>query len=369
MKRFLYLFLALWVLASCHDEDAPRLSEKTVIVYIAGDNSLSDFSHININQMEKGLLDNGHKLIVYVDTRKETPKLLRIQKDDTEEIKSVTVKEYGEHNSADPKILKQVLNDAKKLYPSKSYGLVLWSHATAWLPPKGATTYSFAEDKGKEIDIRELPAAIPDGFDYIIFDACWMASVEVLYELKDKVPYILSSPIEVLGEGLPYDKVVPLFFKNTDTEKRLTAIAETFYNHYNEKEGDYQTAATTLVKTSELTGLATATKALLLPNPLQKWKYNYDKIQKLDSFGYTTIMFDFLDFLEKNYDNSKLGTIKEQLKKTVIYEKHTKNYLGVPLKNLCGLSCYIPTKDNSLNKYYKTLSWTEASGFYVLLEQ
>ncbi len=368
MKRFLYLFLALWVLASCHDEDAPRLSEKTVIVYIAGDNTLSDSSFANINQMEEGMFDNRQKLIVYVDNQKGNPKLLKIERDDTDEIKSSTIKEYKEHNSADPKILNKVLNDAKRMYPAKSYGLVLWSHATSWLPPKGATTRSFGEDKGKEIDIKELPAAIPEGFEYIIFDACWMASIEVLYELKDVTPYILASPIEVLAEGLPYDKVVPLFFKEMDTEKRLMAIGEIFYNHYNEKTGDYQTAATTLIKTSEMDELAKLTKDLILNNPLPLWDYNHQKIQKLDSFKYTTIMFDFLDFLEQNYEKNKLRNIKEQLKKTIIYEAHTPNYLGKPLERLCGVSCYVPVKNKRLNRYYKTLSWAEASGFYSLLE-
>ncbi len=373
MKKNFYILLSLFAFIACradnNDEEIKTPNERTVIVYMAADNTLSEYAYDNINQMEKGLLDNDHELIVYVDTKEDIPKLLKIQKDDTEEIKSTIIREYDEHNSAEPKTLNRVLRDAKRLSPAKSYGLVLWSHATSWLPPKKITTYSFSEDEGKEIDVRELPAAIPNGFDYIIFDACWMASIEVLYELKDKVPYILSSPIEVLGEGLPYDKVVPLFFKNTNTEKQLMAIAEAFYNHYNEKEGDYQTAATTLIKASELEELAKVTQNLFAYNPLPKWGYNYDKIQKLDSFKHTTLMFDFLDFLEQNYKERKLTNVKKQLQKTILYEAHTPNYLGVPLKRLCGLSCYVPKQNSSLNKYYKTLSWTKASGFSTLLEE
>lgn len=369
MKYFTYLLISLLLLVSCHSDDTPSFSEKTVIVYIAGDNSLSKFSSININQMEKGLPSNNLNLIVYVDTKNEAPKLLKIRKDQSGEVKSKVVKEYEEHNSADPTIVNKIITEAKQSYPAQSYGLILWSHGTSWLPPKQRPkTRSFGEDNGREIDIKDLPKAIPDGFDYIIFDACWMASVEVLYELRNKTPYILSSPIEVLGEGLPYEKVVPLLFDDNDTKTRLIEIAETFYRHYNKKSGEYQTAASSLIKTSEMEDLARETRKIISQNPLSSWDYHQNKIQKLDRFNTNTYLFDFEDFLDKNYPQNKLRTIKKLLENTVIYERHTANYLGKPLNNLCGLSCYVPTKDNPLNSYYKTLSWTEASGFDILFE-
>ena len=44
------------------------------------------------------------------------------------------LKTYDFDNSTNPSTLNTVLIDAKMLSPSKQYGLILWSHATGWLP-------------------------------------------------------------------------------------------------------------------------------------------------------------------------------------------------------------------------------------------
>ena len=65
------------------------------------------------------------------------------------------------------------------------------------------------------MDISELAAAI-DGsgvrFDYLLFDACFMSSVEALYDLRRAADYIVASPCEVMAHGFPYDTVIPSLF-------------------------------------------------------------------------------------------------------------------------------------------------------------
>ena len=46
-------------------------------------------------------------------------------------------------------------------------------------------------------------------FDFIMFDACFMMSVEVAYEVRNYTDYYIGSPTENPGPGAPYDKVVP----------------------------------------------------------------------------------------------------------------------------------------------------------------
>lgn len=57
-----------------------------------------------------------------------------------------------------------------------------------------------------QIETTDLADAMADaGFhtEYILFDACYMSSVEVAYELKDVTHYLIASPTEVLSYGFP----------------------------------------------------------------------------------------------------------------------------------------------------------------------
>ncbi len=384
MKNLVYSLLILLTFVACHDDDAPqiKMSDTTVIVYMVADNNLNPYAKDNINKMEKGLPNNKQNLIVYFDPLNDMPKLLRIQKDNSKDIKSEVIAEYKEQNSADPIVMNKVLNDIKKRYPSKSYGLILWSHGDAWIPPKQVQTRAIFEDNGIEMDIKDFAQALPNGFDYCIFDACWMGSVEFLYELRNKTPFVLASAIEVMGDGMPYDEIVPFFFEDIKTEKKLMKIGSAFFNYYNnyynkkyteQQNRQAKTAQTSLIKMSELEELANRTRTLLKQNPLPLWDYNINKVQKLYTFIKERPLYDFMDFLAKNYTTNEIDPIQTQLNKVVLFERYTERYLDeIPLQNVCGLSCYIPQQNgrfSKYNSYYQTLSWTKASGFHTLFKE
>src|SRR5690606_42061570 len=118
------------------------------------------------------------------------------------------------HNSADPMVMKRVITDAMERFPSQSYGLILWSHATGWIPPPAGKIKlkSFGDDQGDEMDIKELKNALPNNLDFILFDACSMASVEVLYEIKDKAKHFIVSQCEAVANRMPYNNIVDYQF-------------------------------------------------------------------------------------------------------------------------------------------------------------
>ena len=165
---------------------------------------------------------NGH-LVVYLDapawSEDTCPQLFSIRQG-----KATPVKQYGRHNSASGEVLQSVIGDAMSMFPARSYGLVLWSHGTGWLPegvysdlprsasPAAARPQSFGRDGGSEIDVAALAEAMPVKFEFIIFDACLMGSVEVLYQLRGKANTIVASPTETLVVGFPYDEVIPCLF-------------------------------------------------------------------------------------------------------------------------------------------------------------
>jgi hypothetical protein len=194
-------FITILFLYSCEKDNSetPSLPARTVIVYMIADNNLDNFAVNDINEMEQGWNSklNGN-LIVYVDRAQGAgvahPVVYKITHDTTSNVVSPVVNVYAEQNSADASIMHQILSDIITDCPAENYGLILWSHGTGWLPA-GATTdnqskqieqRSFGRDNDSEMNIFELKVALPRHFDFIIFDACYMGTIEVIYELEAK---------------------------------------------------------------------------------------------------------------------------------------------------------------------------------------
>lgn len=363
---FLFSLILILLTPSCEkgNDLVPLRPERTVIVYMAARNNLSEYALNNISQMEQGLARKELNLLVYLNVPGQSPGVLKISPGGASE----TVISYPAHNAADPAVMGKVLSDIKEKYPADSYGLILWSHASSWMPPgTRPETLSFGEHQGDEMDIRELEEALPGKFEYIVFDACSMASVEVAYELREKADYLLASPTETIASGMPYHLVVNHFFEGREG---LGKAAREYVEYYQQKEGDYRSATVSLLDCAELPQLAAATREVLENAHFDSDDYHRDEIQRLDfdnppaSEGY-----DFWDFFEKNLPAAELTSLKQQLGKTVLYSQHTSEFLGEPIEAFSGLSCYIPHQDDEfINNYYKTLDWSKASGFDLLIK-
>lgn len=349
--------------------DDPQIAARTVMVYVAANNSLVTDAYDNINQMESAFEHIDGNLIVYARLTDADPALYEISHDDSPFINSRKVKEYPEHDSSDPKVMRMIFSDMQSLYPATSYGAILWSHATSWLPPgAGAiSTRSFGDDNGSEMDVKDLNLALPDYLDFLIFDACSMASVEVLYEIKEKTRYVVASPAEVVSVGMPYDRLLQDLF-DEDTETGLKEVARQFYEYYNSLEGVYQSATISLLDMVRLETLAQATKDVLTTYPLLYPDYRIEELQRLDFLsGSPTAGYDFLDFFQKNVEATALPRLEEALEQTVLYKAHTTNFNNIPINTFSGLSIYVPHSDTEhLHGYYRALKWYEASGYYIL---
>lgn len=375
--RIVYNMLCLVVLISClsackKDLILPEKEPKfrTVMVYLAANNSLIDAAYKNINQMEEAIGDVDGDLIVYARLQGVKPALYRILPDKSSEIRSRIVKEYAPHNSSDPAVMKQVLDDIQSLYPAQTYGLILWSHATGWIPPVqgGVKVKSFGDDNGNVMDIKDFGHALPDDLDFILFDACSMASVEVLYEIKDKASYFISSPGEVIANGMPYGMITNDFFQHG--VKPYQVIAQKYYDHYNRQSNLMRSATVSVIDSRQLMGLAIESKQLLsqFKSPYPNLKRNEIQRMDFDRSGNPLIAFDYKDFLVSNFGTNNTARVIQQLSKVVMFKANTPSFNNLEIKHNGGITCYIPTSENEgvLHDYYRTLAWYKASGFDLL---
>jgi hypothetical protein len=311
-----------------------------------------------MEEMKRGFMETGVNLIVFSDLPDELPCIMEISPES-----ATTVHAYQEFNSMEPSQMRQVLNDIISRYPAESYGLILWSHGTSWLPA-GVRLKSFGEDAGKQMDIQALAEALPVHLDFILFDACLMGAVEVAYELREKADYLIASSTETVYEGFPYDLIVPELLK---PNINLALIAETYFDYYNSLPGAYCSATVSLTDCKELKRLAELTGQLLSGRSYDLSSFDRTAVQRLDVYSeqYT---FDFLDFVNKLLPEADKSLFIQQLGKTVLYRANTGRFIeAYDIETYCGLSCYIPHPDrDDLNGYYKTLGWYAASGFNLL---
>lgn len=240
---------------------------------------------------------------------------------------------------------------------------------TASVPTSWPATKWFGQDTGESpagyLDTEQLSEAIPSGvFDWILFDACFMASAEMLYALRDKADRIVCSPAEVIADGFPYAEIMAELLR---PEPDLRAVCESYYLHYaRHAQSSYRSATVSLVETSQLEALAAATAsvlgAALTADPEVLSNMDLNRLQPLDRYR-RHFLFDMgsvVGELETRglVPASLAGAWRAQLARTVTYEAHTPTMLGLALDACCGLSMYVPVASYAdLNEYYRTLEW------------
>lgn len=373
--RYITLILFALCAVSCRRDPAPEPepphASRTVIAYLCGDNNLSAEVDIKIMALRQGMERIGPttaNLIVYADYRDAMPELVRI----THEGRT-TLKRYAEINSASPDNLRGVLEEIIGRYPADSYGLICFSHASGWLPqgalndPEGfgrarpAGTRSIFEDSGCEMPLADFAGALilPGGrkFDFIVLEACFMAGVEVAYELKDKTDHIVASAAEMLSDGFVdvYPEGLSLLMQ---PEPDLRGFAHAYFQVWNAKSGAYRSATVSVINTAHLDGLAAAVGDIY-PAAAD---VDVSFVQHFDRYPYH-LFFDLSDAIEKMAQPEQKALFDTALNKVVEYEAATPLFMfgesySFPIDHHCGLTTYIrQTGFPDLNEYYTTLKW------------
>ena len=368
-----FLFLA-FIFASCSDEDKLDVvtPKQTILVYMAGNNSLSSFTYDNLRAIIEGAKNTKieeSNLLIYLKNSTKPPKLYKIEKNKQGVADSVLVKIYDDHNSVDIQTMKTTITEVFDEYPAEEKGLFLWSHGTAWLPSDlDNHLRSFSQDGTNHMEITELREALPDGIDYIIFDVCYMASAEVIYEIKDKAKYIIASSTEIMGDGFPYHLTLPILLEDKNMETRLIDAAESFYNFYNAQSGVSQTGNISVVKTAEFDKLVTSCRRILshrytedqMVDP-SKYGLDVQALEYLTAPYQYSFLYDLADYVSLFDKDNTLDTTPVLYKKTTQYSFFANPRTSMPIDTYSGLSIYVPQKKNpKMNEWYKRLAWYKA---------
>lgn len=374
-KNLLLLLLIPLFLGGCAKKVDEGPAKRTVLVYVAAANNLYSYAQSNLTDMIAGYGQTDpqeNRLIVYYDTGDGVPCLLQVDASGAHPLQ-----EYPGANSTDPDQLHKVVSQVLQDFPAKSYGLILWSHATGWIP-KGfplavknqwsltafPATRTFGnqyfEGQRCEIEISDLADALPTGaFDFILIDACLMGGVEVAYALREKTDYLIAYPTEVIADGMPYREITAPLFSDAPTQDYCRQIARKFYEHYDAQSGVYRSASVALIETAALEALARSVREVVKDNP-EVATLPLSSVQHYDLYS-SPFMYDLDDFIGQLATPAQYQTFRQALDNAVLYQAHTDTFFSLPLERCCGLSVYIPSEQYAdCLPYYQDTPWYRA---------
>lgn len=397
MKKIFYLFVLLCVfLSGCHN-DEPHItgarkpqpkSKRTIVVYMAAENRLQYNAQLDLTEMRNAKADipEGSQVVIFVDDC-ETPRLYKLTNSGLK-----TIKQYDEDFICTrAEEMTGVLEDIYTSFPSESYGLILWSHGSGWVPGTKvrhvSDTFSFGTDNGKnspyidlgeELSITTL-AEVLSHFpkqEFIMFDCCLMQCVEVAYELKDLAQYIIASPAEIPAMGAPYDKLLAHMFEQPFTPDNL--IRAYYEDYIGNPFGGVLLSA---VVTAELPELARLTSELFTPLCNERTELTTEGIQRYfaccANTDYAPEYFDINGAMKHHLDEMSYQRWYEQFNRTVISRMASRrwlSYLGSkdlvaevnPLDLYGGLTLFIPNikyDKKGWNEHFHAFRWYTDAGW------
>ncbi|MGA1872137.1 MAG: clostripain-related cysteine peptidase [Thermoplasmatota archaeon] len=220
------------------------IADWTFMVYLDADNNLESAGIDDMNEMEKvGSTDRVHIVVEMdrIDGYDTTngdwtgARRFHIERDnDPLNINSPVMEDLGEVNMGDPAELIRFVDWSVRNYPAEKYALVLWDHGGAF---RGIcfddTVPGLAEGEYDAINMTDMNYAAEKIYqlagnrriDLWGFDACLMAQVAVLYEIKDFAKVGVASGYNEPGDGWAYDPVLePLVDDPAMDERELAEI-------------------------------------------------------------------------------------------------------------------------------------------------
>lgn len=399
------------VCASCEDKTkeikppeppTPELNKHTLLMYFPWSVNLTNCFIKNIADMEKSISENGldnQRVLVFFASAPSEATLFEIKRNDLGIVTRDTLASYPSHPYTTVEGISKMINDVKEAAPAQNYSLLIGAHGMSWLPVSRASGLMYSTGKeapfvehwnmdvneenpiltryfggttaAYQTDISTLVDALKETdthMQYILFDDCYMSSIEVAYELRNSADYLIASTCEIMAYGMPYH----LIGEHLLGEPDYNNIVNEFYNFYS----DYNLLPPGNLPcgTIGVTNLKEMEKMASIMNEINATIYdsvsiNPSKIQKFDGYN-PTLFFDYGDYVKAMCEKSHPELYKrftEQLSLTVPYKKATKTFYSMAssmqheITNYSGINTSELSTNKLSEKKYKETPWYQAT--------
>lgn len=406
IRRLICLLLLATVLSACEKAHTPPQPQgtapQTVLMYLPWSGNLYQNFLNNIEdakQAVKGNILGSSRLLVFLQPSAREGRLTELYCD-RGDCRERLLKTYSEIDVTQPATIARILRDVQDLAPAEHYGMTVGSHGMAWIPdergrvailttpgteqaaaPREKEYWEYAPDGSPvtrwfgssesfpRTDTEQFAAGIEASgihFDFILFDVCFMSSIEVAYDLRTVTDCLIGSPFEIISYGFPYATVMPRIFSSGGTVCDLEGVCRSFYEFYTQYREPYNCGAVAVTVCSELPRLAEIVRRINAAcpvytpdpaHPLQRCEYIYTPTRFYDLGDYIRVLCD---------DAQLLAEFEQQLARTLPerYRFHTEHFYSSgqrPIDTFSGISTSDPSTSAFVTPYLSGTAWYRAT--------
>jgi hypothetical protein len=397
----------------------------TFMVYMAGDNSLSSVGDDDLTEMRKvGSTADVNVLVQFDNAGDLGTRRFRVLKGGNDLVQSL-----DETDSGDPNVLLDFVTWAQANYKASRYALILWNHGGGWEPSAIDTIaqqvkspgYSDRESteraasplrraffrptletilglsspqeraicsddgSGHSLDTVELGKVLAKckkvlgkPLDLLGMDACLMSNLEVAYQVRPYVKYVVASEESEPNDGWPYEPVLSQLVANPGlpTADFASHIVHAYVQSYIDMQysGDVTQAALDLSQLGPLDlaldQLADALSARLPRAATQIWKaqrktkrFWHNTLADIGGFG-TEIKQSTRDAAIRKAADQVVATLQTGADRCVIAEAHN----GAGVAACTGVTIYLPSALVGISRYYSDLAFANKQRWLRMLQ-
>lgn len=385
LSYLLTVILLCGITVSCSKDDDKDKTAETVIMFFPY-SSMESYITDNIECMKQAIEGRGglgnQRVIVYRSMNSSTGILFELKYSNKQCVETSIADvsaTFGSYDQVSNVVkLQSVLEKIKSVAPAQTYSMIVGCHGSAWVPAGYSLedmNNSFAKSQKKsfgsagernQIDNATLVEALNKSkihLNYLLFDACYMASAEAAYDFRSICDYYIASQNEILLYGVPYDKLGDSLLKHDYRD-----VVDKYYKFYSEymfRNMPFHYGSLSVINTAGLEDLASVVRRI---NTTCLTDVTTNTIQHMDGIS-PTIFFDFYDYFEHACtDAAVLKQLKDALNATVVYERHTPEYYTAfdnqyhqPATHSCGLNISQPTRNHGAEVLMQKTEWWAAT--------
>lgn len=367
------------VFASCghHDEPEHFVSEKTILVYMpyTGSNgNLYKYFQDNIRGIKQSLEEHGfgnNNVLVYINEYESRAHLIQLHKNTQrgEAIMGDTLMTFTTKSPTTSEAITEVIAKVKELAPARQYGMIIGSHGQGWLPAEGGNMrknrWFGSGTAAYQTDLCELATALKNcniHLQFALFDCCYMACIENVYEMRDAADYYIASTSEVMNDGVPYSYV---FHYLMLPEPNYEEVVNKFHDFYTAYPYPYGTFSVSNCKYAE--EMATLMRQINSSSGFDN--SDISEVQDLDAAYFTpTVYFDFGSYVDHCCkDENLLSQYHTLMNKLVPYKAATEKIMSdsprqfLPVKEFSGLTISDPSENFKVVETKLNTPWWKAT--------
>ena len=215
-------------------------------------------------------------------------------------------------------------------------------------------------------------------FDLLGMDACLMSNIEVAYQVRNHVRYIVASEENEPADGWPYDRILGRITDNPEMEAAELArsIVSDYVDWYRDRDttDDITQAALDLSKLDSLTAPLDDFAGSLAADMSNSYPDIWRAQRKSARFWHNTLwdLGHFCEVLHGTTNTDEVGEAAQAVidalapgqGRFVLAESH----LGTKVERCMGVTIYLVPPITSISRYYGELDFSHNHPWMSMLE-